>query len=80
MALESYEVIRRIKLELTELPPYDGATPEDALKLDWGGQTYGGLYTEVIKGIHVNDITVKGFFVIRQALTGEELIAGVYDK
>jgi hypothetical protein len=77
---ESYEVMRRIKLELTELPPYPGATPEDAIELDWGGQTYGGLYTEVIKGIHINDITVKGFFVIRQALTGEELIAQDYDK
>ena len=57
-----------------------GATAEDAVKFDWGGQTYGGLYTEVINGIHVNDITVKGFFVIRQALTGEELIAQDYDK
>jgi hypothetical protein len=76
---ESYRVIRHISLELTELPPYDGATPEDAIKLDWGGEMYGGLYTEVIKGIHVNDITVKGYFVIRQVLTGEKLEQQAYD-
>ena len=77
---ESYEVKRRIKLELTELPPYPGATAADAIEHDWGGEVYGGLYTEVIDGIHINDITVKGAFVIRQVLTSEELIAQDYDK
>ena len=77
---ESYEVKRRIKLELTELPPYPGATEEEAIAYDWGGQMYGGLYQEVIQGIHLNDITVKGHFVIHQVLTGEELIAQDYDK
>jgi len=76
---ESYEVNRRIKLELTELPPYVGATQADAIKMDWGGEVYGGLYQEVIKGIHQNDITVKGYFVIRQALPWEKLISQPYD-
>ena len=48
-------------------------------KFDWGGQVYGGLYQEVIKGIHVNDITVKGYFVIRQALPWEKLMQQPYD-
>ncbi len=76
---ESYEVKRRIKLELTELPPYAGATQADAIKLDWGGTVWGGLYREVIKGIHQNDITVKGYFVIRQALPWEKLDKQPYD-
>jgi hypothetical protein len=76
---ESYQVKRHINLELTENPPSEGATPDDAIKLDWGGEVYGGLYTEVIKGIHVNDITVKGIFVIRQVLTGDELTQQAYD-
>lgn len=76
---ESYEVKRRIKLELTELPPYAGATQADAIKLDWGGTVWGGLYREVIKGIHKNDITVKGYFVIRQVLPWEKLEQQPYD-
>jgi hypothetical protein len=76
---ESYEVKRRIKLELTELPPYNGATQDDAIELDWGGAVYGGQYQEVIKGIHLNDITVKGYFVIRQVFPWESLVRQPYD-
>ena len=76
---ESYEVTRRIKLELTELPPYPGATPADAVRLDWGGTVWGGLYREVIKGLHKNDITVKGYFVIRQVAPWEQLKRQPYD-
>ncbi len=76
---ESYEVKRRIKLELTELPPYAGATQDDAIRLDWGGAVWGGLYREVIQGLHKNDITVKGYFVIRQVAPWEKLNAQPYD-
>lgn len=76
---ESYEAARRIKLELTELPPYAGATQADAVRLDWGGTVWGGLYREVIKGLHKNDITVKGYFVIRQVMPGERLERQPYD-
>ena len=51
-----------------------------AAEVDWGGTTWGGLYKEVIKGIHQNDITVKGYFVIRHALTAEELEPQDYDQ
>ncbi len=77
---EAPEIRRRIQLELTELPPYSGADVEElAAEVDWGGATWGGLYNEVIKGIHKNDVTVKGYFVIRHALTAEELEAQDYD-
>jgi hypothetical protein len=77
---ESYEVRRRIQLELTELPPVPDADAALAAEVDWGGATWGGLYKEVIKGIHMNDITVKGYFVIRHALTVEELEPQEYDQ
>ncbi|MDQ1300362.1 MAG: SdrD protein, partial [Chloroflexota bacterium] len=68
---ESYEVLRRLTLELTQFPPGGGAA--EAAALDWGGATWGGNYREVYKGLHKNDITVKGYFVIRQALTADQL-------
>jgi hypothetical protein len=77
---EAYEVQRRIQLALTELPPMDGATPAIAAELDWGGVVWGGLYKEVIQGIHQNDITVKGYFVIRHALSWEDLTPQAYDQ
>jgi hypothetical protein len=49
-------------------------------QLDWGGQNWGGDYTEVIEGLHQNDITVKGYFIIRHALPGDALIAQDFDK
>ncbi len=74
------EIRRRIKLELTELPPYSGADVEElAAEVDWGGTTWGGLYKEVIKGLHKNDVTVKGYFVIRHALMADELEDQPYD-
>ncbi|MBC8447964.1 MAG: hypothetical protein H8D78_09455 [Chloroflexi bacterium] len=77
---EAPEIRRRIQLELTELPPYSGEDVEElAAEVDWGGATWGGLYKEVIKGIHKNDITVKGYFVIRHALMAEELEDQPYD-
>jgi hypothetical protein len=76
---EAPEVRRHIQLELTNVPPLPGG---DALaaQMDWGGATWGGLYKEVIKGIHKNDITVKGYFVIQQVLTADELEPQSYDN
>jgi len=74
------EIQRHIQLELTEMPPFSNGDSNLATRLDWGGTTWGGLYKEVIKGIHKNDITVKGYFVIRQALTAEALTAQPYDQ
>ena len=75
---ESYEVRRDLTLELTQFPPGGGA--EEAAELDWGGVNWGGLYREVIKGLHKNDITVKGYFVIRRVLTGDQLRPQSYDQ
>ena len=77
----------RIKLQLVErvvdLPGMDGGTAEEAAALeadvDWGGAAWGGRYQEVLSGLHINDITVKGYFVIRHVLAGDRLSAQAYD-
>jgi hypothetical protein len=80
---------RKITLELVDsiadLLPYfpAGATPEELAQLDreldWKGKTWGGVYTEVLKGIHKHDITVKGHFIIRHILQGGDLEGQSYD-
>jgi len=77
---ESPEVQRRITLELSDVLPYAGATADEAIALDWGGANWGGYYREVLHGLHRNDITVKGYFVIRQILTGDQLATQAYDR
>ena len=77
---ESYEVRRRIQLQLSELPPVPGADEALAEELDWGGGIWGGYYKEVIEGIHKNDITVRGYFVIRHVLNWEDLEQQGYDS
>lgn len=78
---ESYAVQRRIGLTLTDDPPgFSGAeAAEMALELDWGGMTWGGLYKEVVQGIHKNAITARGYFVIQHVLMAEDLQAQEYD-
>lgn len=78
---EAYAVQRRIGLTLTDDPPgLSGAeAAEAALKLDWGGMTWGGLYKEVVQGIHKNAITARGYFVIQHVLMAEDLQAQEYD-
>lgn len=78
---ESFEVRRRILLSLTDDPPLVDPADAQALavEVDWGGQVWGGLYQEVIQGIHKNPITVKGYFVIQHTLTQDQLTAQLYD-
>ena len=80
---ESFTVKRTIALELTNEPAFGEMTPAEAAalaaQLDWGGENWGGNYTEIIEGLHQNDITVKGYFVIRHAVAGENLIAQDFD-
>lgn len=78
---ESYAVQRRIGLTLTDDPPgFSGAEAAAvALELDWGGTTWGGLYKEVVQGIHKNAITARGYFVIQHVLMLEDLQAQEYD-
>ncbi len=79
---ESFDVNRTITLELTDQPTFAGASA-DLQKLsdqvDWGGMNWGGNYTEVLENLHQNDITVKGYFVLRHMLAGDKLIAQDYD-
>lgn len=75
---ESYQVTRRLTLELTQYPP--NGSEADAQALDWGGTTWGGNYREVLSGLHQNDITVKGYFIIRQVLTADQLRPQTYDR
>ncbi|MCB0113899.1 MAG: hypothetical protein KDD84_07405, partial [Caldilineaceae bacterium] len=78
---ESYAVQRRIGLTLTDDPPgFSGdEAVEVALDLDWGGMTWGGLYKEVVQGIHKNAITARGYFVIQHVLMAEDMETQEYD-
>lgn len=75
---------RRVQFGLVErlqdLPGMDAAEPERLeAQVDWGGVTWGGTFKEVVQGIHKNDITVRGYFVIRQILTADQLREQPYD-
>ncbi len=79
---EAFAVRRRLLFSLTDDPPgVEGAEAQAlAIKVDWGGAVWGGLYQEVIQGVHKNPITVKGYFVIQHALTEAQLTAQPYDR
>lgn len=78
---ESYTVQRRIGLTFTDDPPGVTGAEADALavELDWGGTTWGGLYREVVQGIHKNAITARGYFVLQHVLTADDLRTQDYD-
>lgn len=59
--VESYGITRTISFQFTTVPP-SGVSPTG-----WGSSTIGGNYTEVIKGLHRQDLTVTGTFVLRRA-------------
>ena len=81
---ESFDVKRTIVLTLSEDPSFTGLSTEEteklAAQLDWGGLNWGGIYTEVLEGLHQNDITVKGYFVVRHTLACDELRKQEYDS
>jgi hypothetical protein len=78
---ESYDVRRDIELEFTDLPPIDTMTDTTTLaqSVGWGSEMWGGYYREVIKGLHKNDITVSGIFIIRHVLPLDEMAPQPYD-
>lgn len=78
---EAYDVRRDIELEFTDLPPIDTITDTTTLaqQVGWGSEMWGGYYREVIKGLHKNDITVSGIFIIRHVLPLEEMAPQPYD-
>ncbi len=59
--VESYGITRTISLQFTTSPP-----PGESAT-GWGSSSIGGNYTEVIKGLHKQDLTVTGTFVLRRA-------------
>lgn len=79
---EAYDVRRDIELEFTDLPPIDTITDTETLaqQVGWGGEMWGGTYCEVIKGLHKNDITVSGIFIIRHVLPLDQMAPQPYDE
>lgn len=60
--IESWTVIRHLTFEFTENDP---EYPEGALA-GWGDTQLGGIYTEVLEGLHRHNITVQGTFRLRR--------------
>ncbi len=85
---ESYEIRREIRLEpvedLRDIPAFADldrdAAQELEVEVDWGGATWGGLYQEVLSGVHKNAITVQGHFVVRHVLAADKLKEQPYDR
>jgi hypothetical protein len=69
---------------LRDMPGMGGLTDAElqamVVETDWGGMAWGGRYKEVISGVHKNDITVEGTFVVRQVLTGDQLRKQPFDQ
>jgi hypothetical protein len=59
---EAYAVKRRVTLAFT---PDD---PSGLPSVSWGDTEIGGVYREVISGLHKHDITAKGFFRLHRAV------------
>ncbi len=67
--LESWTVIRRLTFAFTATDP---EMPEGA-QSGWGDTQIGGVYTEVIEGLHRDDITVEGVFRLSRVSKVAEL-------
>lgn len=59
--VESYGVTRTFTFTFTPVPP------SGVSSTGWGSSVIGGNYTEVLRGLHRNPITVTGTFVLRRA-------------
>jgi hypothetical protein len=59
--VESYGITRTLNFEFTAAPP------SGVSAAGWGSTSIGGNYTEVIRGLHKQDLTVTGTFVLRRA-------------
>jgi len=59
--VESYGITRTLSFEFTAAPPAGVSAA------GWGSTSIGGNYTEVIRGLHKQDLTVTGTFVLRRA-------------
>lgn len=59
--VESYGITRTFSFQFTAAPPAGVSS------VGWGSSSIGGNYTEVVKGLHKNDLIVTGTFVLRRA-------------
>lgn len=59
--VESFGITRTFSLQFTPTPP------EGATATGWGSASIGGNYTEIIRGLHKQDLTVSGTFILRRA-------------
>ncbi len=59
--VESYNITRTFSYQFTSSPPAGTSAT------GWGSTFIGGNYTEVIKGLHKEDLVITGTFVLRRA-------------
>jgi hypothetical protein len=59
--VESYDITRTLSFEFTSTPPAGVSA------IGWGSSSLGGKYTEVIRGLHRQDLVVSGTFLLRRA-------------
>jgi hypothetical protein len=59
--VESYGIIRTLSFQFTTTPPSGSSAT------GWGSTTIGGNYTDVLKGLHKNSLTLTGTFELRRA-------------
>ncbi len=58
---EAYDITRRISFS------FSPAAPAGSVESDYGYGSIGGVYREVISGLHRQDLTVQGAFLLRRA-------------
>jgi hypothetical protein len=58
---ESYDVTREVSFTFTATPPGGGSAT------GWGSSVIGGTYGEVVSGLHKENISLTGTFVLRRA-------------
>ena len=72
--VEAYAVTRQITLDFSDRYPPDEDLPERAVTpAGWGVDLLGGYYTETLTGLHKDDITVHGPFILRRVVTTDTL-------
>ena len=63
---EAPDVSRRISLTLSSRYPADTSLAEETAPPGWGMDRVGGLYEEVLTGLHKNPILVSGYFELQR--------------
>jgi hypothetical protein len=58
---ESYNITREVSFTFTATPPGGGSAT------GWGSSVIGGTYGEVVSGLHKQNISLTGTFVLRRA-------------